>query len=70
MVGGMMELSGEIRVSGPVWLWSTQPLTLMKPGDPLPLRHDGMETGTGPATACPGRENGKPAAISGAGTTP
>lgn len=46
---GVMEFSGEIRVSGPVWLWSTQPLTLMKPGGPLPLRHDGMETSTGPA---------------------
>ncbi|EBD0851652.1 hypothetical protein FHN97_20580 [Salmonella enterica] len=46
---GVVELSGEIRVSGPVWLWSTQSLTLMKPGGPLPLRHDGMETGTGPA---------------------
>lgn len=45
---GVMELSGEIRVSGPVWLWSTQPLTLMKAGSTLPLRHDGMETGTGP----------------------
>lgn len=45
---GVMELSGEIRVSGPVWLWDTQPLTLMKAGGTLPLRHDGMETSTGP----------------------
>lgn len=46
---GVMELGGEIRVGGPVWLWSARPLTLMKTGGTLPLRHDGMETGTGPA---------------------
>ncbi|EAO9945147.1 hypothetical protein R497_24705 [Salmonella enterica subsp. enterica serovar Havana] len=47
-MAGVMELSGEIRVSGPVWLWSTQPLTLMKSGEILPLRHNGMEADKGP----------------------